>query len=326
MAAHGGIKRDWQDKLTGCSYMFSGLNNVVDPYNIPVDKGQVSKALNVDIDNTNSISRRYGYSSVIASTTAHSGWSNGAIALYVDGGYLKSFNGSSSTTIDVVTQTARMWYVQVNDVVLYSNGLEHGIIGGSFSQTRTYSPDFKEATHFGICLEFYNGRVYHAINNTVYCTDTFDIEHSDVRHKHVLTLKSKVNMIKRVEDGLYVGSEDQTHFLKGNDIIEGGFDLSIIADYGVVLGTCQHSTGDYFPESKANGPIAVWTSKRGICTGGAGGHYINHSIGTVSIPEALQGASLLRDNDGFRQYITAVTGSITEYNPYPEPTFDVNTL
>ena len=154
----------------------------------------------------------------------------------------------------------------------------------------------------------------------------FDLEHSDVRHKNVATFRDKVTMIRKVEDGLYVGTLSTTFFLRGNDIIEGGFDLEILADYGVILGTDVATTGDYFPESKARGIIAVWTSTRGICTGGSGSNYLNHSIGTVSVPEAQQGAGLIRDLGGYRQYITTLIGTNTEYNPYPAATFDVNTL
>ena len=328
MAIKGGIDTDYKGQLQGATFMFSGLNNVLDPYNLPIDKGWLPKADNVDIDNTNSISRRGGYASSIASTTAHSGWSNNKYAYYVDGSYLKSFNGTTATTVDVVTPRVRMWYVQANDVVVYSNGIESGIIGGNFSQTAVYSPDFKETTQFGICLEFQNGRVYHAKENTVYCTDVFDVEHSDLRHQHVVTLRSKVTMIRRVEGGLYIGSEDQTHFLKGADIVEGGFDLEIIADYGVVLGTDLRTTGDYFPESKARGEIAVWTSTRGICTGGAGSNFINHSIGMVSLPEATQGCALIRDEYGFRQYIVTLSGVTSGYNLYhPDNiSFDINVM
>lgn len=326
MAIKGGIDTDASGKLKGAIYMFSGLNNVLDPYNLPIEKGWVPKADNVDIDNTNSVSLRNGQTASIATTTAHSGWSNNKYAYYVDGSYLKSFNGTTATTVDVVTPNIRMWFVQANDVVVYSNGIESGIIGGNFSQTAILSPDFKEETKFGICLEFQNGRVYHAKENTVYCTDVFDLEHTDVRHQHVLTLRSKITMIKRVEGGLYVGSEQQTHFLKGDDILEGGFDLEIIADYGVILGTDVTTTGEYFPESKSRGQIGVWTSTRGICTGGSGSNFINHSVGIVSIPEASQGCGLIRDNNGFRQYIVTLIGTNTEYNPYPDVTFDVNVM
>lgn len=326
MSIKARIDRDYQDALKGVTYMFAGLNNVLDPYNLPIDKGWLPKADNVDIDNTNSISRRGGYTSVISTTTAHSGWSNGTKAYYVDNSYLKEFNGTSATIVDIVSQSLPMYYCVCNDVIAYSNGVEYGYIGGTNSQISTYSPTFKEESQLGTLLEFYNGRLYHVKENSLFCTDVFDLEHSDVRHKHVLTVKSAITMVKRVEDGLYVGSELETHFLKGDDIVEGGFTLEIVCDYGVILGTAVSSVGEYFPESKSSGPIAIWTSKRGICTGGSGGNFKNHSLGIVSIPETKQGCALIRDIDGYRQYLTTIGTNTTEYNPYPTPTFDVNTI
>lgn len=327
MSVKGTIHKDYRDNLTGATYMFSGLNNVIDPYNLPLDKGELPVAINVDIDNTNSISRRSGYSLSLTGTNTHSGWSDGQTAFYVEGMYLKQFDGVEATIIDMVTANIPMWYIKANNVVVYSNGIESGIIGGSLTQTHTYSEEFKRQTNFGTLLCFYNGRIYHAKDNSVFCTDTFDVEHTDVRHSHVLTVASKITMIKYVEDGLYVGSEEQTHFLRGNDILDGGFELEIIADYGVVLGTAISSVGEYFPESKGRGTIAIWTGSRGICTGAAGGNFINHSLGTLSIPECYTGSSLIRDVGGYRQYITTLnTNGKDEYNPYPTPTFDINTI
>lgn len=320
------IHRDYKEQLTGASYMFAGLNTIIDPYNLPIDKGWLPVANNVDIDNSNSVSRRNGYTQKIASTNCHSGWSNNDIALFVKDGTLVSFNGATTNLVDIVNGNLHMWYTQVNDVIVYSNGIDWGIIGGVNKQETTYSPDFKINTEFGTNLEFYNGRVYHAKQNSVYCTDVFDIEHSDLRHQNIATFKDKITMIRRVEDGLYIGTESMTFFLKGNDIVDGGFSQLIIADYGVVLGTDISTNGEYFPNSKSNNQIAVWTSERGICSGGANGNFVNHSITTISVPECTQGAALLRDIGGFRQYITTLTGSTDEYNPYPQPTFDINSV
>jgi hypothetical protein len=326
MAHKAKIHNNDNGKLTGTTYMFAGLNNIIDPYNLPIDTGFLPIATNVDIDNSNSIQRRSGFDTVITTTNSHSGWSNNDRAFYVEDTYLKEcISNDDIRIIDVLTQPKRrMWYCQCNDVVAYSNGVDFGFSGGNFSQKRTYSPFFKENTKLGICLEFYNGRLYHAINNTIFCTDVFDLEHSDIRFKRVLTVRSSITMIRMVEDGLYVGSEDQVHFLRGNDIQEGGFDLEIVTDYGCILGTDISTTSDFFPEAKAKGLVIVWTSPRGICTGSNSGGFINHSYNIVSIPEATSGCAFLRDISGFRQYVVTLNSS-SEYNPYPQPTFTVTT-
>lgn len=326
MAVKGGINTDYRGKLLGASYMFAGLNNIIDPYNLPLDKGWLPKANNVDIDNTNSISRRSGYVSRLTTTAAHSGWSNGKIAYYVDGAYLKSFDGASVKTIDIITPNLKMYFKQVNNVIAYSNGIESGIIGDlSTVEPTPYSAYFKSGLFVGTHLEFYNGRLYYVKENMLYCTDAFDIQHSDLRYKDVLAVASKITMVRRVEDGLYIGSEKQIHFLKGNDPVDGGFELEILADYGVIDGSDMVVSGEFIPDAKSLGETILWASTRGICSGAASGNFKNHSIATVSIPEASKSAAIIIDRGGFRQYLVTLNKT-AEYNKYPDNTFDVNVI
>jgi hypothetical protein len=278
----GSIQTDYRGALQGATYSFGGLNNVLDPTCIPIESGYCSKLTNVDINNADSASRREGYTKVLSGANIADCFSDGTLLYYTEGG----FAGSNSPSVLLPSEEA--------------------------------SPEahFKLDARFGTILEFYKGRVYFAKENGVYCSDVFDIDHCDYRQMDVMAVESAITMIKFVNDGLYIGSENQTHFLRGNDILAGGFDLEIVANYGVILGTDLNSVGEYFPAAKAQGPIAIWTSKRGICTGGSGGNFINHSLGIVSIPEATQGAALLRDQKGYRQYIVTLLDKTTEYNPY----------
>lgn len=308
----GEIKTDYRGALQGATYSFGGLNNMLDPTCIPIESGFVSKLINVDVSNADTIARRVGYTLVIAGTNISDCFSDGSILYYTEGGYIKTFDGVTSRTTAANNGLNQINRLKVNNT-----------LAGSYSPnvplpSEEVSPEahFKLDAKFGTILEFYKGRIYFAKENAVYCSDMFDIDHCDYRQMDVLAVESAVTMIKFVNDGLYIGSENQTHFLRGNDILAGGFDLEIVADYGVILGTDLNSIGDYFPAAKAQGPIAIWTSKRGICTGGSGGNFINHSINTVSIPEATSGAALLRDQNGYRQYIVTLINKTTEYNPY----------
>ena len=65
MSIKGKIHTDYRDKLTGATYKFAGLNNVLDPYNLTLDQGFLPKAENVDIDNTMSIDLRAGFTDII---------------------------------------------------------------------------------------------------------------------------------------------------------------------------------------------------------------------------------------------------------------------
>jgi hypothetical protein len=314
MSLSAKITNDYRDRLTSATYSFAGVNNMVDPYNLPIEKGFLVKAENVDIDNTSSASLRSGYTQYIATTSAHSAWSDGNRAFFVDNGYLKTLYAGAATIINVVNQNLKMWYVKANDVVVYSNGETSGIYGGELTQTSTYSPYFKEETQIGICLEFYNGRLYHAIDNSVYCSDTYDIEHSDVRYKNVATFNSRVTMIRKVEDGLYIGTETNTYFLRGNDITGEGFELDILCDYGVVIGTDIATQSEYMPQVQGSGRVMLWLSTRGICSGQNGGKWMNHSVNVFSFPEHREGNALVRDFNGMRQYIVTARGASAAYN------------
>jgi hypothetical protein len=143
----------------------------------------------------------------------------------------------------------------------------------------------------------------------------FDVAHTDIRFRRVGTFRAAGTAIKAVEDGIWVGTQDQIHFLRGNDLQEGGFDLEVIANYGIIPGTDITTTGEYIPESKSQGRVIIFTTPRGICTGGANGVFVNHSLNIVSLPEATWGSAMLRDINGIRQYVVTLD-SETPYNKY----------
>lgn len=317
--AKSGIQHDWKGGLTGCQYTFAGINNIIDPSNLDVESGEVVDAVNVDFDNTNSVNRRFGYSRVLIGDY-HSAWENDTktLAYMVSGGYIYEFDGTNSMAVMPVTPGLRMEFVQVNDVVAYSNGIDFGILGGVFKQTRTYSPEFKTATTGGRNLEFYNGRLYFSKENSLYATDAFDVEHVDVRFNRVATFPNAITMCKRVEDGLWLGTEKYVYFLRGDDAREGGFEQIIKAKSGVVYGTARKTNAEYVPLAKSNNTVVLFLSTAGICAGGDGGSYVNLSFNKVTFDTGTSGTSTIRTSKGISQYVvTFDVDSGYEYNPYP---------
>ncbi len=334
MISKAGVQRDYKGTLTGCAYAFGGINNIIDPSNIDIDQGKVVDAINIDFDNTNSASRRYGYSRFYAPLTGyfHSGWSNDAktVAYMVKDEWIYELDIDDTLPLAIieVTPNLRMEFVQVNDVIAYSNGVDFGIIGGSSSQTRTYSPEFKAATKGGRCLEFYNGRLYFARGNSLYCTSTFDIEHVDVRFTRVATFQNTITMCKRVEDGLWLGTERYVYFLRGDDLQEGGFEQIIVAKAGVVYGTACKTNAEYIPEAQATNNVVIFLSSAGICSGSNSGKYINHSFNEVTFDTGVSGTATIRTEHGISQYVVCFdTDANYEFNPYSfDIPIDVNTI
>ena len=328
-ANRSGIQRDWQNKLTGCQYIFSGMNNIIDPTNLDLEQGKVVDAINVDFDNTNSANRRVGYVQAFAGTF-HSGWSTDdkSVAYMVNSGWIYEFDGSDAPyPIIQVSNNNKMEFCQVNTVVVYSNGVDFGIIGGVNDQVRVYSPEFKTATQGGRNLEFYNGRLYYSRGNTLYCSDVFDVEHTDIRFNRVATFQHTITMCKRVEDGLWVGTEKYVYFLKGDDIREGGFEQTIIAKAGVVYGTACKTNAEYVPEAQTINNVVLFLTTAGICSGSNSGKYINHSFNEMSFDVGASGTATIRNEHGISQYVTCFDiDSSYEYNPYSyDIPLDVNT-
>ena len=330
MANKSGVTRDYYNKLTGCAYSFSGINNIIDPSNLDLSTGRVADAINVDFDNTNSASRRDGFS-LAYSGSFHSAWNNEqkTTAYMISGGWIYEFDGTSAPyPIIELSNDQTCEFCQVNDIVVYSNGTDFGVIGGNNRQQRTYSEEFKAATLGGRCLEFYNGRLYFSRNGSLHCTDTFDVEHVDVRFNHVATFPHSITMCKRVEDGLWVGTEKYVYFLKGDDIREQGFEQIIAAKAGVVYGSAVKTNAEYIPEAKATNNLVLFLTTQGICSGGNSGSFVNHSFNEVSFDVGAKGSATLHNKAGASYYIVSFdVDSKYEYNPYTHSIdIEVNTI
>jgi len=319
MAIASGIRKNSRTgDLEGCQYTFSGMNNITDPTNLDVSTGRVVSGINVDFDDDNSASLRRGYT-VEYSGSYHSGWSNddNTVAYLVSGGWIYEFDSKGAPyAIIQLSNNNHCEFCQVNDVVVYSNGTDFGVIGGTFNQRQTYSPEFKRATLGGRCLEFYNGRLYFARGNSIYCTDTFDIEHVDVRFSHVATFQHTATMCKRVEDGLWIGTEKYVYFLAGEDITSG-FKQTIVAKAGVVYGTACKINAEDIPKAQNTNTLVMFLTTGGICSGGNGGKYINHSFNEMSFDVGASGTATIHSYMGVSLYVVVVeTDSEYNYNPY----------
>ena len=332
MSAKIGIQRDYYGKLIGCGFGFSGINNIIDSTNLDIDKGRVADAINVDFDNTNSVNRRLGFTAVTGTSGFHSGWNNDnkTCAYMVANSWIYEWDADDDlpTPLVQLSNNNPCEFCQVNNVVVYSNGTDFGVLGGSNQQTHTYSPEFKSSTLGGRCLEFYNGRLYFARENSLHCTDTFDVEHVDVRFNRVATFPHAITMCKRVEDGLWIGTEKYVYFLKGDDIREGGFEQIIVAKSGVVYGTACKTNAEYIPEAQATNNVVIFLSTAGICSGSSGGKYVNHSFNEVTFDTGNAGCATILNKNGVSLYITNFNiDAGEEYNPYRSNIYtEVNTL
>lgn len=113
----------------------AGLANVPAETDLPVSEtGQqiaLREAINVDIPNSGAVQRREGYSLVLAGTSSHSGWHDGAFpfALFVDQGTLRAMQaGGASWPLVSGLHDREISYALVNERVYWSNGVQSGIV------------------------------------------------------------------------------------------------------------------------------------------------------------------------------------------------------
>jgi len=319
-----GIVRDRFNNLVAVEYKPTTINNVNDPALLAID--EFVSLTNVDLLDDGAIQRREGYSVTLAASS-HSGWSNSSAtkAFVVQDSILYGFDGTSVVQITTLQNNNRCCFCEVNNVVVYSNGLDYGIIEDGVS----YGPvlpdlEFKITPKAGQCLEFYNGRLYIGSENIVYCTDPFTVDYADERHCVVFDANSKITMIRRTDDGLFIGTETEIFYLSGNDVQEGLFTAKNVANYGCILGTDVFVNGEYVKDG--SGTSALWCSTRGVCYGGSGGSFRNLTNNYYTYEYGYQGSAIIRFRNSQIHYIANTNSGDAAFNQNIPITLDVDSI
>lgn len=288
---------------------FKGINNVADANNLTVE--ELSEAENVDIDNEGKAVRRTGYTRKYApSGKTHSLWSNNRICLFIEGTDLMRLHADYSTEIirsNVGNQP--MSFVDINENVYYSNATVNGYIDstGTDNQYTTPTDNYKEATKVGQHIEYFNGRLFIAKNETIWYTDAYNYGVIDMR-TNAMKMKDEVTMMKAVDDGMYVSIGDINNrssviFLSGNT--PSDMASREVAEYGAIEGTGVKTKSAYIGNG-ANGKQVLWTSRKGICLGENGGKFTNLTATRYEVTQNRYGAGQFKITNGVPQYIASL--------------------
>lgn len=323
-----GIIKDGYNKIVAVEYKANTLNNVNDVSMLNLDAGECSQLLNVDIVDDGAVQRRKGYTSILAGNI-HSGWSSPTkgIAYFVQDSILYSFNGTTKTAVVALSNNGRCVFCEVNDVIVYSNATDYGVVENNANATLTVPTEaFKMSPVAGQCLEFYNGRVYIGSGNIVYCTDPFNLEQMDERTCVVMETASKITMVRRTDDGLFIGTEKEIFFLKGTDQQESGFEQISVAAYGCIYGTDCFINGEYLKDGSIAGTAVVFSSSRGICIGSNGGAFRNVSQTYYTPNFGSEGTAIVRFKDSQIHYLANTNVGSEAFNHNTQPNLDVDSI
>lgn len=313
-------------------FLFTGMNTVLDPTALDSVKsrnslgGECVSITNMDTLAPYGVRTRFGYTEVL-STAAHSAWSDGTTAYCVAGGFLSRFSGSTLIPLYPVNQNLRMAFEKVNDIVVATNGQLYLVIdeAGTVTAATPSTDAFKVAPPAGEYLTYYNGRLYIASGNVLYCTDPFTVDQCDERQWMIPISPDAITGIVAVDDGLWVGTASNVFFLRGADPFAGeGFSLMTPALYGVVPRTMLVVPAEKVPLAQVKGTVAMFTTPRGICIGTNSGQLINLSELKVGMPQQSQaGAAFIKEYNGQTHYVTVLTNT-DPYNAYIQPDYDTD--
>ncbi len=191
----------------------------------------VPMAVNVDVGPSGEVSRRPGFFRVAAGDF-HSLWSDGGHAAYAGcGDALVRIVPDARDPAGVVVETvasgltpgARVSFLGVAGRVYYANGFEKGVIadgrawawGGAAAMFRP--GDFVDPPA-GHLLEYHAGRIFIASDETVYFTQGAGALHLvDPAGGFLPVRGGRVRLLAAVDDGLFVGTDQEVFFAAGRD-------------------------------------------------------------------------------------------------------------
>jgi hypothetical protein len=304
------------------TYTFRTLNNKVDPASIAAD--QMTVAENIDLDGVGGFSRRKGRTSVALMSSPHSLWSSedDAVAFYGYDSTLKRFwSDETSTDLLSLSTDDKISFVQVNNVIVFSNGTDIGYVkDGEAELMPTPTEQFKIAMAAGVFIAFYNGRLYALGHDGLYYSDPYTITQMDERNC-IIPLLGAPTMLIALKDGLWVGKDDKVIWLSGGNPEE--FTYTEYSD-SVVPGTAVVNSSTKRLGLKIEGKFAVWTSDSGICVGANGGAYQIITEDYLAVKKAESGTGFIREANGLVHYITSLQDTSATHNQYTPASITVD--
>ena len=196
----------------------SGLNTHDHPSELG-EGGYLAKAVNVDISDKGAVSRRSGVSVVDDGyTAAHSlvGFLD-RFAIFADGTNLFRYDSEDGLTTAIVsTLTAELpiSYTVVGDMLVYSNGVDRGVITATVVADYDVAFPFEADDHREVApfpltdmVHFFNGSMYGAVGSFLYCSDPYKINCYDQVKGYIL-LGSPIRWINSLGGaGVIVGTD-----------------------------------------------------------------------------------------------------------------------
>lgn len=175
------------------------------------------------------------------------------------------------------------------------------ISAGAYDDSRVLETLLVTMPPPGRIIRYYKGRLYIVdASGTCWYTDEFALDHIKPADNYLQFPNPQVIM-EPTSDGIYFADDYRTDFYLGADPKD--FTVIPVFEYGGVLGTGRRDPG--------NAKIVTWFSKRGQVIAGPGGEARNIQEEHVATEIATAGASLIREQDGIKQFIAILENPTT---------------
>lgn len=291
---------------------FSGINNVADAdrlFPLSTDYREkefifpLSEANNVEIDNTNKIKSRSGYSRVIQGGAIHSLWSDGELCFFADETSLYQMQNDYSTAL-IFTDAAPYWdrlsYVRVNDRVYFTNGITCGYVK-DFTRYNYATPtgQFMRTLPCGQLIEYFMGCLFVARDNMLYISEPLT-DYYDTRIGY-RQFADNITMLRACDNGLYI-SDKKVWFIKGkgNEQFER---IEVESDAAIPFTDVRTSAESI--SYGTTGDVVMWTSEKGVCLGDSSGTVKNLTHNVYVLGDYGRGAAFIRDVNNVKHYINS---------------------
>jgi hypothetical protein len=236
---------------------------------------------------------------------------SGQITLTTDGGI--QFTAIPVPSDAAITQK-RLYISPVNGDSLHRvQTLDGSATSATYSFEITggapLTTQFKQSPIAGQIAVPFNGRILIARGRRLYCTDAYAPELLDLRRNFVMG--GHITLVAPVEDGVYLGTEDEVIFLAGDDPSKWLYKRLLA--YGAIGGTVAYGDAeDVLPD--AAGTVAIFGTKQGIVAAFNGGAVKNLTKDRFQYPVTERGAGIVRAHGGMIQYLMVLEGTTTAGN------------
>jgi hypothetical protein len=294
---------------------FTGINTVdpanrLEPVLVKVGVGNkaaypLTKAVNVDIDNTYGLSSRTGSVKKLSGTDIHSFWSSGPMAFFMDGSALYLLNHDYSSTLLLSgLQKRRMSYCQVNDRIYMTNGSYIGYYSATLSSLKIPSEAYKIVLPAGQRIAYHRGKLFVAKGKVLYIADAL-CDHYDLR-TGFRVFENDITMLRPIDEGVYVSDGKTWYLIEKRAFADdpSEYKKEFVSSLDSIPFSDTVIDGAFIGEG-IEGNVAIWLTSEGVCVGDNKGSVKLVTPNYLMSP-AVSGAAAIRNIDGQVHYLATL--------------------